>query len=139
MNVNEKFNLILSVCGAICGYLFGGLDVLLGVFATILILDTLTGMFKALYKGDYKSKTFRLGIFSKTGYMFAVILAVQLDRVMGDTGALRTALLFCFIANEATSIVENLGEVGVPFPAQITNAIAVLKNKGNSESNNKTE
>lgn len=61
--------------------------------------------------------------------MLAIILAVQLDRILGDTGALRGALLFCFIANEATSIVENLGEIGVPMPDAVKNAIAILRNK----------
>ena len=67
--------------------------------------------------------------------MLAVILAVQLDRLIGDTGALRSALLFCLIANEGTSIVENLGEIGVPFPETIINAIYVLKDKGEKNSN----
>lgn len=133
--MNEKFNIIFASTGAILGYLFGGLDTLLEVFCIILILDTFTGMFKYYYKGEYQSKLFRKGLWKKCGYMLAVILAVQLDRLMGDTGALRSALLFCLIANEGTSIVENLGEIGVPFPETIINAIYVLKDKGEKNSN----
>lgn len=132
--MNEKFNIIFASTGAILGYLFGGLDTLLEVFCIILILDTFTGMFKYYYKGEYQSKLFRKGLWKKCGYMLAVILAVQLDRLMGDTGALRSALLFCLIANEGTSIVENLGEIGVPFPETIINAIYVLKDKGEKNS-----
>lgn len=128
--MNEKFNIIFAAIGAVIGYLFGGLDTLLEVFCIILILDTFTGMFKYYYKGEYQSKLFRKGLWKKCGYMLAVILAVQLDRLIGDTGALRSALLFCLIANEGTSIVENLGEIGVPFPETIINAIYVLKDKG---------
>lgn len=132
--MNEKFNIIFASTGAILGYLFGGLDTLLEVFCIILILDTFTGMFKYYYKGEYQSKLFRKGLWKKCGYMLAVILAVQLDRLMGDTGALRSALLFCLIANEGISIVENLGEIGVPFPETIINAIYVLKDKGEKNS-----
>ena len=132
--MNEKFNIIFASTGAILGYLFGGLDTLLEVFCIILILDTFTGMFKYYYKGEYQSKLFRKGLWKKCGYMLAVILAVQLDRLIGDTGALRSALLFCLIANEGTSIVENLGEIGVPFPETIINAIYVLKDKGEKNS-----
>ena len=132
--MNEKFNIIFASTGAILGYLFGGLDTLLEVFCVILILDTFTGMFKYYYKGEYQSKLFRKGLWKKCGYMLAVILAVQLDRLMGDTGALRSALLFCLIANEGISIVENLGEIGVPFPETIINAIYVLKDKGEKNS-----
>ncbi len=133
--MNEKFNIIFAAIGAVIGYLFGGLDTLLEVFCIILILDTFTGMFKYYYKGEYQSKLFRKGLWKKCGYMLAVILAVQLDRLIGDTGALRSALLFCLIANEGTSIVENLGEIGVPFPETIINAIYVLKDKGEKNSN----
>ena len=133
--MNEKFNAIFAASGAVVGYLFGGLDTLLEVFCIILILDTFTGMFKYYYKGEYQSKLFRKGLWKKCGYMLAVILAVQLDRLIGDTGALRSALLFCLIANEGTSIVENLGEIGIPFPETIINAIYVLKDKGEKNSN----
>lgn len=133
--MNEKFNIIFAASGAVIGYLFGGLDTLIEVFCIILILDTFTGMFKYYYKGEYQSKLFRKGLWKKCGYMLAVILAVQLDRLIGDTGALRSALLFCLIANEGTSIVENLGEIGVPFPETIINAIYVLKDKGEKNSN----
>ena len=132
--MNEKFNIIFASTGAILGYLFGGLDTLLEVFCIILILDTFTGMFKYYYKGEYQSKLFRKGLWKKCGYMLAIILTVQLDRLMGSTGALRTAILFCLIANEGTSIIENLGELGVPFPESIINAINILKNR--SENNN---
>lgn len=137
--MNEKFNYALGIIGAISGYLFGGLDTLLEVFSVILVLDTITGMVKYYSKGEYRSKLFRQGLLKKSGYMFAVILTVQLDRLMGNTGALRTALLFCLIANEGTSIIENLGEMGVPFPEPIINAIQVLKNKSEQEVNNLPE
>lgn len=132
--MSEKYNIIVSIIGGILGYLFGGLDMLLNVFVTILILDTVSGMFKSYVTGRYESKKFRVGIFKKSGYMLAVILAVQLDKLMGDTGALRSALLFCFIANEGTSIIENLGEIGVPFPSPIMNAIAILKQRSEETS-----
>lgn len=53
--------------------------------------------------------------------------------VMGGAGALRTALLFCFICNEGISIIENLGEMGVPIPKTITNALEVLHKKADEE------
>lgn len=135
MSLNERFELALASCGAVFGYLFGGIDMLLQVFCVILILDTITGMIKAFFTGTYESKLFRKGLWKKSGYMLSVILAVQLDKILGNTGTLRTALLFCFIANEGTSIVENLGEIGVPMPQMIINAIRVLKDNGEKNSN----
>lgn len=127
---------IIAATGAVCGYIFGGLDIILQVFCIILVLDTLSGMIKSFSNGTYESKKFRKGLWQKCSYMLAIILAVQLDKILGDIGALRGALLFCFIANEGTSIIENLGEMGVPIPDPIINAIAVLKSKYSNNSQN---
>lgn len=132
--MDNKIKAVLSILGGIVGYLFGGLDALLEVFLVILLVDTVTGMTKSYYNGTYRSKKFRQGLWQKIGYMFAIILAVQLDKVVGNTGTLRTALLFCFIANESTSIVENLGEMGVPIPPVVSQCIAILKDKSDSDS-----
>lgn len=132
--MHDKLKYIIAALGGALGYLFGGLDILLEVFAMILIIDTVTGMLKNFALGTYESKKFRQGLIKKSGYMLAIILAVQLDRLMGDTGALRSALLFLLIANEGTSVIENLGEIGVPFPEPIINSIAILRNKSKDNS-----
>lgn len=129
INLNEKSSLLLSLCGGFIGYFFGGADALLIAFVTVLVIDTLAGMIKSYALGTYSSKLFRKGLFKKCGYMLAVILAVQLDKLIGDTGALRGAMLLFSVVNEGTSIIENLGELGIEFPAPIVNAIAVLRER----------
>ena len=129
INLNEESSLLLSLCGGFIGYFLGGSDALLIAFITVLVLDTISGMIKSYANGTYSSKLFRIGLLQKCGYMLAVILSVQLDKLIGDTGALRGALLLCFVANEGTSIIENLGELGIKFPKPIMNAIAVLRQK----------
>ena len=129
INLNEESSLLLSLCGGFIGYFLGGSDALLIAFITVLVLDTISGMIKSYANGTYSSTLFRIGLLQKCGYMLAVILSVQLDKLIGDTGALRGALLLCFVANEGTSIIENLGELGIKCPAPIMNAIAVLRQK----------
>lgn len=131
--METKFNAILMTIGGILGYLVGGLDSLFAVFATVLVIDTLTGMLKAWNLGEYNSSKFRGGLAKKTGYLFAVLLSVQLDILTGNTGALRTALILTFTANESLSVVENLGTLGIPFPDSIMNAIEILKNKNDTK------
>ena len=58
----------------------------------------------------------------------AVLMAYYLDRVAG-TDFVRDATCMGFIANEALSIIENMGLMGVPIPEVIVNAIDVLKSK----------
>ena len=97
--------------------------------------DKLVKNMKSYIAGTYSSRLFRKGLSKKCGYMLAVILAVQLDKLTGDTGALRGAMILFSLANEGTSIIENLGEVGIPFPAPIVNAIAALKKKSDDSDN----
>ena len=131
--MEAKYNTFLMLIGGVAGYFLGGIDSLLVVFATIIVVDTLTGMLKYWNLGEYSSSKFRQGMIKKMGYILAVILAVQLDIITGNTGALRTALLFTFIANESLSIIENLGVLGVQFPDSIMNAIEVLKSRTKDE------
>lgn len=48
---------------------------------------------------------------------------------MGSNGMFRSILITFLVCNEMISIIENLGQIGVPFPTQIE----VLKNKENKE------
>lgn len=120
------------ICGALAvlvgfaSYLLGGFDLLLNAFAIIVILDTLSGMLKAWNDGNYESKKFRSGFIKKISYFIGVLLTVQIDRVIGNSGVLRDAVLTLFIANEGFSIIENLGAMGVKFPEVLTNAIKSL-------------
>ena len=57
-----------------------------------------------------------------------VLIATQLDLLAG-TSYLRDAVCIAFIANEALSIVENAGLMGVPLPEVLRKAIDVLQKK----------
>jgi len=58
-----------------------------------------------------------------------VLIVVRLDLLMG-TSYLRDTVCIAFIANEAVSIVENAGLMGVPIPEVICKTIEVLEEKG---------
>ena len=106
---------------------------LLSVFMTILIIDTLTGVLKAKNTGQYESSLFRKGFFRKTAYLLAVVLTVQIDLLTGSNGVWRDIILTFFTVNESISIIENLGELGVEFPAGFQNAIKSLSNKNTED------
>lgn len=135
--MREQISAIAGVIGGCVAYLVGGFDSLLSVFAVILILDTAAGMIKALKNGQYESKKFRSGIVNKLSYIIGIILAVQIDILMGGTGILRDSIITFFVANEAMSIIENLGEMGVVFPQIVQNAIKSLKDKSDINSEEK--
>ena len=62
----------------------------------------------------------------RKGMMLLIVLvAVRLDLLMG-TDYLRDAVCITFVANEALSIIENAGLMGVPLPEMLRNAIDIL-------------
>lgn len=127
---------VCTAAGAIAGvvsYFVGGFDPTISIFVTVLIVDTLTGMLKAFNSGTYESSKFRQGFVKKFGYMIGIILTVQIDMLLTSNGVLRDAVVTFFITNEAISVIENLGEMGVKFPDKFTQAIKVLEDKNKSE------
>lgn len=130
--IKEYISAVLGIFTGILAYFLGGFDYLLSVFATILVIDTITGMLKAWNLGDYQSKKFRQGFIKKSGYLLGIILAVQMDILLGDKGVLRDSVVTFFVANESFSIIENLGQMGVKFPEIFTNALKAL-NKEETE------
>lgn len=131
--MREQISGVAAIIAGVASYFLGGLDSLISVFATILIIDTATGMLKGWNNGTYESKKFRQGFIKKIGYIIGIIFAVQLDVLAGSSGILRNAVITFFIANEGMSIIENLGEMGVNFPDVLKNAVKSLKDKDKNE------
>lgn len=63
--------------------------------------------------------------------LFYVLIVTRLDALMGRD-YLRDAVCTGFIANEALSIIENAGMMGLPLPERLKKSIDVLKVKVDS-------
>ena len=63
-----------------------------------------------------------------------VLMANRLDIAFG-TEIIRNTVIIGYTCNEALSIVENAGLMGVPIPQAILNSIEVLKNNGENNKN----
>ena len=59
------------------------------------------------------------------------MVGVLVDRVSGNTGAIRTLVIYYFVANEGLSIVENLAEAGIPIPKGLKSALKVIRKESN--------
>ena len=58
------------------------------------------------------------------------MVAVLVDRVAGNSGAIRTLVIYYFVANEGLSIIENLAETNIPIPAVLKRALKAIKKEG---------
>lgn len=127
---------ILGIAGAAIAALFGGWDMALKTLCIFMAIDYVSGLIVAgVFKASAKSESGALesraglkGLLRKMAMLCAVLMAYYLDRVAG-TDFVRDATCMGFIANEALSIIENMGLMGVPIPEVIVSAIDVLKSK----------
>ena len=139
----EKFNsikamlmLIVGSVGSFIANLFGGWTQDLTTLVIFMGVDFVMGLLiAAVWKKSGKSKTGALnsvsawiGLCRKGVSLLVVLVAYRLDVTLG-VNYIKTAVVIAFIANEAISIVENLGIMGVPLPSIITKAIDILKTK----------
>ena len=124
---------VLSMAATGILYLLGGWDVALACLIVAIILDYLSGVIKAYVTKELSSKIGFKGLIKKVGVLLIVMLSVIVDQITGSTGAIRTLVIYYFVANEGLSVLENLAQAGVPIPKSIKNALKVLKDLGNDK------
>ena len=128
--VNNAISVILTTFV----YLVGGIDVAMKSLLIVIAIDYVTGVLSAIYNKKLNSTIGLKGILKKFSYLIIVSLSVILDRIVGDTGAIRTLVIYFFVANDGISIVENIGKMGVPLPKKLTEVLEQLRSKGDDES-----
>lgn len=141
-----KANVVYSVVGAVGGFIamaFGGWSDALITLMIFMGVDYVTGLIVAgIFKKSKKSESGALesragfkGLCRKGVALLIVLVAVRLDIIMHTT-YIKDAVIIAFIANEAISIIENAGLMGIPIPVAITKAIDVLKKESDKASGN---
>lgn len=124
----------LGALGAAVAGLFGGWDAAMATLGIFMLADYATGLIVAgvfhrspkTETGALESKAGLKGLLRKGGILLVVLVACRLDLTLGSH-FIRDAAVIAFTVNEALSVTENLGLMGVPVPAPVMNAIEVLK------------
>lgn len=127
----------LAGIGSVIAETFGGVDSFLKTLIMFMLVDYITGMAVAFVfhkssktkNGGASSEVGFKGIVKKFCIFMLVALAVRVDEISG-TDYIRSAVIFFFIGNEGLSIIENLGLMGVPYPAFLKKALEVIKDNG---------
>lgn len=131
---------MLGIVGGFIAQLFGGWTEDMVTLIVFMAVDFAMGLLVAgvFHKsnksdnGNLNSRAGWKGLCKKGVTLLFVLIAHRLDISLG-TAYIRTATIIGFIANEAISIVENAGLMGVPLPKVITRAIDILKHKENED------
>lgn len=127
--MKNTINLMLGTFFSGVAYFLGGWDFALQTLLLVMALDYITGICKAIKQKKLNSKTGFAGILKKFGYLIIVALAVVIDHLAGDTGAVRTLVIYFFVANDGLSILENWGAMGLPLPKKLFELLEQLKDK----------
>lgn len=110
-------------------YILGGWDVALMSMVIVVIIDYITGLSSAFYNKRVSSKQGLKGIIKKFCYFLIVALAVVIDNLTGQSGVIRTLVIYFFVANDGISIIENMAEMDVKLPRKLIDALDDLKHK----------
>ena len=142
--MKEWFCAAIGIIGGYVASLFGGWSAALTTLLIFMGIDYASGLLIAgLFHASPKTKDGRLesfagwkGLCRKGITLTIVLVGRRLDLTVGSD-FIGDAVIIGFIANEAISIIENAGIMGVPIPGVIVQAIGVLKKKADREENNK--
>lgn len=114
MEVILKFGILGF--GAIFGYLFGEVDLLVKVLVCFIVADYISGLLASGYLGELSSKMGFKGIAKKIAILILVAIAHQIDLILGTHNTTRDAVIFFYLANELISILENFVRMGMKVP-----------------------
>ena len=113
----------------------------------VMLLDYMSGVATAYTKGEWSSKVGLRGIVKKVCYIGVVIVAAVFDWIIYSGLALvgvgfdhnsyyfGLIVAIWLIINECISILENLGEIGVPMPSFLLKGIKKLQKQIAKEDN----
>lgn len=128
-SIAEKFSIFtISAFISMC---IGEID---GIFKALIIcmmLDYITGLTKAFINKTLSSRMCFNGILKKILIICIVSVVHVLETsILNTDGFCRTTVIYFYLGNECLSIVENVGEMGVPIPTWLNKSITTLKEKG---------
>ena len=129
-----------GVVGAIFTTLAGGWTYGMTTLVIFMAIDYISGLIVAgVFKKSKKTDSGALesragfkGLCRKGMALLIVFLAYRLDLMIG-TNYIRDAVIIAFCANEAISIIENAGLMGLPLPDVVVKAIDILTKKSKGD------
>lgn len=123
-------NNIVSVIMTTFVYLVGGIDIAIQSLLIVIVIDYLTGIASAIYNKELSSKIGFKGIIKKSCYLLVVALSVVIDNLLGQSGLIRSLVIYFFVANDGLSIIENMAEMNIKLPQKLIDALEQIKKKG---------
>ena len=108
-NVIDKIEWMFAGLGGFLGWFFGGFDGFLYALVVFVVCDYFTGVLAAAIKHELSSEVGFKGIAKKVCIFVLVGIANIIDtQILQNGAAIRTAVVFFYLANEGLSCLENV-------------------------------
>lgn len=133
--MDKLFNSISIGFGVIGGLIvsfLGGWDGLAITLVSLMSLDYITGVLKAIYNKELSSEIGIKGIIRKVLILIVVGVAVLLETNFGIP-AIREIVMMFFIANEGISLLENVAQMGIKIPDKLKEVLLQLRDRNEEE------
>ena len=126
--------LAFSALGGFLGWYLGGVDGFLYALIACVLVDYVTGVMCAIADKKLSSAVGFKGICRKVLIFVLVGIGNLVDvYVLGEGGALRTAVIFFYLYKEGSSFLENAGHLGLPNPEKLKDVLEQLHDKGGND------
>lgn len=124
----DKLKIFIFGIGSLLSYLVGGVDNTIIFLVIAMCLDYVTGLIYAWHTKSVSSRVGYIGIVKKVLIFFVIVIAHQIDVSMNIVEPIfRTSVCWFFIANECISLLENCGNIGLPIPKKLQEALQQIK------------
>lgn len=119
---------LTGIVVSLISFVIGDFDLMLKILLCVMICDYITGIMSAIYNKKLSSKTGFNGILKKLCILSVICLSNLAGQAVGFDEIRFIAISF-YIGNEAVSILENAGKMGVPFPKKLLEILQQLETK----------
>jgi len=127
--------IIVAAISSIIVFLFNDIDLRFKYLITVIILDIITGLFKAFIKKEINSSISFKGILKKFSYFIILTISVIIGNILGINNVLRNIVIYSLILNEIISILENFTAIGIKIPKALMTSLTVFSSQIEEESN----
>lgn len=138
----KQFNAVSTIAGFLFGavnFLWGNITIAFKVLIALVIIDFITGTFKAIYYKQVSSDIGFKGIIKKALIFIVIAVTYLLQSVISIDTPLRDIVIMFYIVNEGISILENISTIDkIPIPKKLNDILLQLRGEEDYEQSDDT-
>lgn len=110
-------------------FLFENIDINLKYLIIVVILDFISGIFKAFVKKKINSSIGVKGVLKKFSYFIVVAISKIIGNILNIGNLLLRIVIYSLVFNEIVSILENCTEMGIKLPKLLISSLEIFSSK----------